>query len=80
MGGGTPFQQATGHADSPEQMFKFLVAVSPDPDLAKFRTYCYGSVEHFGWIESLGFQFERSYYPHKAVCQPGTEGLIAVHR
>ena len=45
-------------------MFKFLVAVSPDPDLAKIRTYCYGSVEHFGWIEPLGFQFERSYYRH----------------
>jgi 3-oxo-5alpha-steroid 4-dehydrogenase len=71
MGGGTPFQQATGHADSPEQMFKFLVAVSPDPDLAKFRTYCYGSVEHFGWIESLGSNSSARTTPTRRSVSPG---------
>jgi succinate dehydrogenase/fumarate reductase flavoprotein subunit len=75
LGGGTAVQQATGHTDSPEEMYKYLVAVSLDPDHAKIRAYCDGSVEHFNWLEDLGFQFERSFYPGKVVVPPGTEGL-----
>ena len=56
-------------------MYKYLVAVSRDPEHDKIRAYCDGSVEHFNWLEDLGFQFERSYYPEKVVVQPGTEGL-----
>ncbi|KLO32654.1 FAD-binding protein [Mycobacterium haemophilum] len=79
LGGGTAVQQATGHPDSPEEMYKYLVAVSRQPDeahRAKIRAYCDGSVEHFNWLEDLGFQFERSYFPGKAVIQPNTEGLM----
>jgi len=76
LGGGTAVQQATGHPDSPEEMYKYLVAVSRQPDHAKIRAYCEGSVEHFNWLEDLGFQFERSYFPGKAVIQPNTEGLM----
>jgi 3-oxo-5alpha-steroid 4-dehydrogenase len=76
LGGGTAVQQATGHADSPEEMARYLRAVSPDPELDKIDAYCQGSVEHFDWLEALGFAFERSYYPEKAVIQPGTEGLM----
>jgi len=76
LGGGTAVQRATGHSDSPEEMYKYLVAVSRDPDHAKIRAYCEGSVEHFDWLEGLGFQFERSYFPGKAVIQPDTEGLM----
>ncbi len=76
LGGGTPVQLATGHQDSPAEMAKYLRAVSPDADPEKVRRYCEGSVEHFGWLEDLGFEFERSYYPEKAVIQPGTEGLM----
>jgi succinate dehydrogenase/fumarate reductase flavoprotein subunit len=76
LGGGTAVQQATGHQDSPEEMYKYLVAVSKEPEHDKIRAYCEGSVEHFGWLESLGFQFERSFFPEKAVIQPGTEGLM----
>src|SRR5580700_7933104 len=76
LGGGTAVQQATGHEDSAEEMYKYLVAVSKDPEHDKIRAYCDGSVEHFGWLESLGFEFERSYFPGKAVIQPGTEGLM----
>ena len=75
LGGGTAVQKATGHDDSPEEMYKYLVAVSREPDHAKIRAYCDGSVEHFDWLEDLGFQFERSYYPGKVVVPPGTEGL-----
>ena len=76
LGGGTAVQQATGHPDSVEEMISYLTAVSPDPDPEKIRAYCEGSVEHFNWLEALGFEFERSYYPHKAVIQPGTQGLM----
>ncbi|MGD9619499.1 MAG: FAD-binding protein [Mycolicibacterium sp.] len=75
LGGGTAVQRATGHDDSPEEMYKYLIATSRDPEPEKIRAYCEGSVEHFNWLEALGFQFERSYYPGKVVVPPGTEGL-----
>ncbi len=76
LGGGTAVQQATGHEDSADEMYKFLIAVSEDPEPEKIRAFCDDSVEHFDWIEALGFQFERSYFPGKAVIQPNTEGLM----
>lgn len=76
LGGGTAVQEATGHADSVEEMYKYLSAVARDPEPEKIRAYCEGSVAHFDWLEGLGFQFERSYYPEKAVIQPGTQGLM----
>jgi 3-oxo-5alpha-steroid 4-dehydrogenase len=76
LGGGTAVQQATGHGDCADEMYRYLSAVAKDPEPAKIRAYCDGSVEHFGWLESLGFEFERSYYPARAVIQPGTEGLM----
>jgi succinate dehydrogenase/fumarate reductase flavoprotein subunit len=75
LGGGTAVQEATGHPDSAEEMYKYLVAVSREPDHEKIRAYSDGSVEHFNWLEDLGFQFERSFYPGKVVVPPGTEGL-----
>lgn len=76
LGGGTAVQQATGHPDSAEEMYKYLVAMSREPEHDKIRAYCEGSVEHFNWLEDLGIAFERSYYPEKAVIQPGTQGLM----
>ena len=76
LGGGTAVQQAVGVEDSAEEMFKYLMAVSLDPDEDKIRAFCDDSVEHFDWIESLGMQFERSLYEEKAVIQPGTQGLM----
>ena len=76
LGGGTPVQQATGHPDTAEEMYRYLMAVSREPEADKVRALCEDSVEHFGWLEALGFSFERSYYPEKAVIQPGTEGLM----
>jgi len=76
LGGGTAVQEATGHHDSAEEMYKYLVAMSLDPEHDKIRAYCEGSVEHFNWLEDLGIAFERTYYPHKAVIQPNTEGLM----
>ena len=76
LGGGTAVQRATGHEDSPEAMYRYLVATSKEPEHDKIRAYCDGSVDHFDWLESLGFEFERSYFAEKAVIQPGTEGLM----
>ena len=76
LGGGTAVQLATGHEDSVEEMVKYLTAISKEPEPDKIRAYCEGSVEHFDWLETLGFEFERSYYPEKAVIQPGTQGLM----
>ena len=75
LGGGTAVQQATGHEDSAEEMYKYLVAVSREPEHDKIRAYSDGSVEHFNWLEDLGFQFERSFYPEGG--RPAeTEGLM----
>ncbi|MEZ0340978.1 FAD-binding protein [Mycobacterium sp. pV006] len=75
LGGGTAVQKATGHDDSAEEMYKYLVTQARDPEHDKIRAYCEGSVEHFDWLEGLGFEFERTYYPGKVVVPPGTEGL-----
>ena len=76
LGGGTAVQQATGHADSrPKRCTSTWSRCRREPDHDKIRAYCDGSVEHFNWLEDLGFQFERSYYPGKVVVPPGTEGL-----
>ncbi|BBY15838.1 FAD-binding protein [Mycolicibacterium litorale] len=75
LGGGTAVQQATGFEDSAEEMYKYLVAMSREPEHDKIRAYCEDSVEHFEWLENLGFQFERTFYPGKVVVPPGTEGL-----
>jgi 3-oxo-5alpha-steroid 4-dehydrogenase len=76
LGGGTVVQRATGHADSPDQMYAYLMAVTPYPEPEKVRAYADGSAAHCDWLEGLGFEFERSYYPEKAVIQPGTQGLM----
>lgn len=76
LGGGTAVQKATGVVDSAEEMFKYLMAVSLEPDEEKIRAFADDSVEHFDWIEALGMKFERSLYEKKAVIQPGTEGLM----
>ncbi|CAN5380847.1 FAD-binding protein [soil metagenome] len=76
LGAGTAVQQATGHEESVEDMYEYLVAVSKEPEKDKIRVYCEESVAHFDWLEALGFEFERSFYPEKAVIQPGTQGLM----
>jgi 3-oxo-5alpha-steroid 4-dehydrogenase len=76
LGGGTAVQRATDQPDTAEEMEKYLLATSLDPEPDKIHAYCQGSADHLDWLESLGFEFERSYYPEKAVIQPGTQGLM----
>jgi 3-oxo-5alpha-steroid 4-dehydrogenase len=76
LGGGTVVQRATGHHDTPDEMYAYLMAVTPEPEADKIRAYADGSAGHCDWLESLGFEFERSFYPEKAVIQPQTQGLM----
>jgi succinate dehydrogenase/fumarate reductase flavoprotein subunit len=76
LGGGTVVQRATGHHDTPDEMYAYLMAVTPEPEADKIRAYADGSAGHCDWLEGLGFEFERSYYPEKAVIQPQTQGLM----
>ena len=63
LGGGTPIQQACGFEDSPEEMFKYLMAsCGPGPDEAKIRLYCDGSVAHFHWLVAQGVPFKHTFY------------------
>ena len=50
-----------------------------NPSTDKIRAYCDGSVEHFNWLEDLGFQFERSYLPGQGRRPAGHRGPV-LHR
>ncbi|MEE2662864.1 MAG: FAD-dependent oxidoreductase [Myxococcota bacterium] len=63
LGGGTPIQKACGFEDSPEEMFKYMMAAcGPDPDAALIGPYCEGSVEHFHWLVDKGIPFRPSFF------------------
>ena len=76
LGGGTPIQRACGFDDSPEAMFRYLMAAcGPDPDPALVEPYCEHSVEHFHWLVAQGVPFRASYYPHGHF-PDGDDGLV----
>ncbi len=63
IGGGTPIQKACGFDDTPEEMFKYLMATcGPGEDEAKIRMYCDQSVGHYHWLVEHGVPFKESYY------------------
>lgn len=63
LGGGTALQRACGVEDSPEEMYKFLMAATgPGPDEAKVAIYCDESAAHFDWLVSCGVPFKASLY------------------
>jgi succinate dehydrogenase/fumarate reductase flavoprotein subunit len=60
LGGGTRLQRACGFEDTPEEMFRYLLAsVGDAPDEAKLRLYCEGSVAHYDWLVAQGVPFRR---------------------
>jgi succinate dehydrogenase/fumarate reductase flavoprotein subunit len=75
-GGGTRVQKAVGVEDSVEDMEKYLVANTPDPDRDKIHLYCSESVSHFDWLCNQGVPFNDSMYPGKHVLQMTDECLI----
>jgi len=63
LGGGTPVQEACGFEDSPEQMYRYLMAsCGPEPDEAKIRLYAEQSIAHFHWLVGQGVRFKLSFY------------------
>jgi len=77
LGGGTPLQKECGFDDSPEEMFKYLMAsCGPRPDEAKIRRYCEGSVDHYHWLVAQGVPFKPVFYPHYSGEPPTDDGLV----
>ncbi|MBT8337618.1 MAG: FAD-binding protein [Gemmatimonadetes bacterium] len=74
LGGGTRVQVANGIEDTPEAMFDYLVANTPEPDEAKIRIYCEQSASHFDWLVDHGVPFSDEYYrgkhhmPEEPIC------------
>lgn len=64
LGGGTALQKACGFDDSPEEMFKYMMAAcGPGPDRSLIEPYCERSVEHFDWLVARGVPFNPSFFP-----------------
>ena len=77
LGGGTPIQKACGFEDSPEEMFKYLMAsCGPCRDEAKIRAYCEDSVEHYEWLVGHGVPFKGAFYPDYSGEPPTDDGLV----
>jgi succinate dehydrogenase/fumarate reductase flavoprotein subunit len=76
LGGGTRVQKAVGVVDTVEDMERYLVANTPEPDLDKIHLYCTESVAHFDWLVAQGVPFNDSMYKGKHVLQMTDECLI----
>ena len=77
LGGGTALQKACDFDDSPEEMFKYLMAsCGPRPDEAKVRLYCEGSVEHYDWLKAQGVPFKPAFYYGCSGEPPTDDGLV----
>jgi succinate dehydrogenase/fumarate reductase flavoprotein subunit len=75
LGGGTRVQKANGFEDSAEEMFKYIMAVTPDPNEQKIRLYCEDSVAHFDWLVRQGVPFNDRFFPGKDPEHPTDETL-----
>jgi len=75
LGGGTRVQKANGFDDTVEDMFNYLMAMTPHPDPEKIRLYCERSLEHFDWLEAQGLRFNDGFYPGKHVEHSTEDGL-----
>ena len=59
LGGGTPIQRECGFDDTPEEMFKYLVAsCGQHRDEAKIRAFSEDSVSHYHWLVAQGVPFK----------------------
>ncbi|HEY8120952.1 MAG TPA: FAD-dependent oxidoreductase [Myxococcota bacterium] len=77
LGGGTRLQRACGFEDSPEEMFKYLMAsVGKFPDEEKIRPYCEDSVAHYDWICAQGVPFKETFYYGCSGEPPTDDGLV----
>ncbi len=77
LGGGTAVQKAVGYDDTPDDMYRFLMASTGAPDAQLVRRFCDAAAGHFDWLETQGVPFERTYYKDKAVIAPTSECLAS---
>lgn len=76
LGGGTSIQTACGFEDSPEEMFKYMMAAcGPGPDERLIRPYCEHSVEHFEWFVAQGVPFRPAFFEGNHEPFTSDEGL-----
>jgi 3-oxo-5alpha-steroid 4-dehydrogenase len=65
-GGGTPYQQAAGVADSPENMYNYLrQEVKGVVSDATLRRFCETSPAMIAWLERQGAQYRGTLCPYK---------------
>ena len=76
LGGGTAVQTACGYSDSPDEMYRFVRAVTTTDEEEKLRVFCEESVAQFDWLEAQGVPFARIAYKNKAVYTRTGEGLL----
>ena len=77
LGGGTPIQKACGFEDTPDEMYRFLVAASgPGAQEDKIRTLCDESVSHFHWLVDQGVPFKETFYPEPGMEAPTDDCLV----
>lgn len=78
LGGGTPVQKACGFDDSPDNMYRFLVAAcGPDAPEDKTSLYCEGSVDLFHWLVDQGLRFKSSFVADPLYEITGTDDGLA---
>jgi 3-oxo-5alpha-steroid 4-dehydrogenase len=69
-GGGTPWQQEAGYADTPEQMQRYLemerVPVGPET----LRRFCEQSADNLAWVSGFGVKFDSTLYSGKITYPP----------
>ena len=71
MGGGTPLQKACDFEDTPDEMYKYLVAsCGPGADEAKIRLYSDRSVEHYHWLTGHGVPFDMGFVDYQVSTMP----------
>jgi len=76
LGGGTPIQQACGFEDSPENMFRYMMAAcGPEADANLIQPYCEESVAHFNWIAERGVPFKAAFFDGNHEPFESDEGL-----
>jgi succinate dehydrogenase/fumarate reductase flavoprotein subunit len=77
LGGGTQLQKDCGFEDSPEDMYKYLMAsCGENPDEAKISVYCEQSVEHYQWFLDHNVPFNAVYYAGYSGEPPTSDGLV----
>jgi 3-oxo-5alpha-steroid 4-dehydrogenase len=65
-GGGTPYQQAVGFDDTPDEMYRYLKLEAGDAVSDEtLRRFCEESAHAIAWLEEAGVPFEASLCPFK---------------